>query len=76
MEVDGDFEMIPVSKATGPFLYRCDFRVQSFGYCVGNAMLKISQDVGQVSGKQLCLLDHGRQAAVRRPEIPAVPEAL
>jgi len=39
-------------------------------------MSEVRQDVGQMSGEQLGLVNHGRQPTVRRPEIPAIPESL
>ena len=39
-------------------------------------MLEIGQYIRQMSGDQLRRLNHGWQAAVRRPVIPALPEAL
>ena len=74
MEIDGDLEMVRVAIATGPLLDGGDLRVQTFSNSVGDAMLKVGQHIGQMSGNQLGGLDHGRQAAVGRPEIPALPE--
>lgn len=74
MEIDGDLEIVRVAIATGPLLDGSDLGVQAFSDSVGDAMLKVGQHIGQMSGNQLGGLDHGHQAAVGRPEIPALPE--
>src|SRR3989304_5846957 len=76
MEIDGDFEMVTVAEPASTLLDRGDLGIQSFGHGVSNAMLEIGQHIGQVSGNELGDIDHGLQATVRRPEIPALPEAL
>ena len=76
MEIDGSLEVVPVSEATSAFLYCGDFRVQPFRNSIGDAMSEVGQDVGQMPRQELGLLDHGPQAAMRRPEIPLLPEAL
>ncbi len=76
MEIDGDLEVIAITEPAGTFLNGGDLGIQSFCHGVGDAMLEIGQHVGQVSSNQLGDLDHGRQTAVRGPEIPVSPEAL
>src|ERR1700728_3303906 len=76
MEVDGSLEVIPVSESASAFLYRGDLRIQSFRNSIGDAMSEVGQDVGQMPRQELGLFDHGRQAAMCRPEIPLLPEAL
>lgn len=76
MEIDGDLEVVTVTKPAGTFLNGGDLGIQPPRHGVGDAMLEIGQHIRQVSGNQLGHIDHGRQTAVRGPEIPALPEAL
>ena len=74
MEIDGDLEIVRIAIATGALLNGSDLGVQPFGDGVGYAMREIGEDIRQMPLDQLCNVDHGRQAAVRRPEIPTLPE--
>jgi hypothetical protein len=76
MKVNGDLEIVSIPESAGAFLYCCNFRIQTFRHSVGNAMSEVRQDVGQMSGEQLGLVNHGRQPTVRGPKIPAIPESL
>src|SRR3989338_10527534 len=76
MEVDGDLEMVSIPEPTGAFLYGCNFGVQSLRHGVGYAMLEIGQHIRQVPRNQFRSLDHGGQAAVRRPEKTAPPKTF
>ena len=48
MEVDSGLEVVSISEATGPLLYRSDFRIQPFRNSIGDAMSEVGQDIGQV----------------------------
>ena len=74
MEIDGDLEVVRVAIAAGALLHRGDLGVQSLGNGIGNAMREVSQDVRQMTGDQLGGRDHRRQATMRRPEVPSLPE--
>jgi len=76
MEVDGDLEMVRVAVATGALLDGCDHGVQALRHSVSDAMIEIRHYIGQVASDQLGRLDHGRNPAVRGPEVPTLPETL
>lgn len=76
MEVDSDLEMVTIPEPAGTFLYGCNFGVQSLRHGVGYTMLEIGQHIEQMPRNKFRRLDHGGQAAVCRPEIPALPETL
>src|SRR5215207_1529949 len=76
MEIDGDLEMVGVAVATGALLYRRDLGVQALRHGVSDAMMEIGHYIGQVTSDQLGRLDHGRNPAMRGPEVPTLPETL
>src|SRR5690348_2474282 len=76
MEINGDLEMVRVAVATGALLYGRNLGVQAFGHSVGDAMIEKGHHIGQVTSEQLGCLDDGRNAAMRGPEVPTLPETL
>lgn len=73
MEIDGDLERVEIARTTGALLDGGDLEVQSFCDSVSDAMGKVGQHIRQMTGDKLGRGDHGLQAAVRRPEVPALP---
>lgn len=76
VEIDGDLTMVTISESIGTFLYRGNLGIPPFRHGIGDAMREVGQHIRPVPGNQLGRLDHGRQAAVGRPVIPALPEAF
>ena len=74
MEIDGDLEVVRIAITASALLDGSDLGIQSFRDGVGDAMGKVGQHIWQVASDQLGGVDHRRQAAVRRPEVPALPE--
>jgi len=76
MEVDGDLEVLGIAVAAGALLHGRDLRVQALGDRIADAVAEVGQHVGQVPGNGLGRVDHGRQAAVGGPEVPALPRTV
>ena len=74
MEIDGDLEVVWIAIATGAFLDSSDLGVETLSDGIGDAMSEVGQDIRQMTGNQFGGSNHGCQAAVSRPEVPALPE--
>jgi len=72
MEVDSDFKMFSVPKATGHFLDCLDSRVKSFTHRIGDSMLQVSQNIPQVFTKHPSHLLDGLQPGTNSPGIPGL----
>ena len=64
--------MSPVSKATGHLPDHLDFAVETLSDRIGDAMLKVSQDIGKTPFQGLRRLNYSAEPAVSSPEIPAL----
>ena len=72
MKKDRFTVMFSVSKATGHLLDHLDFAVETLSDRIGDAMLKVSQDIGKTSFQGLRRLNHRPEPTVSSPEIPAL----
>ncbi len=69
MEINGNLEVVRVAIATSALLDSSDLGIESFRNSVGDAMLKISQHIGQMPCNQFGRLDHGCELSMNRPVI-------
>src|SRR5206468_5398106 len=74
VEVDRGLEVLPVAEAAGGVPDPLDLRIQALGGRVGDPVAEVGEDVREVRLEHARLLDHGRQARVRRPEVPVAEE--
>src|SRR5437667_4856223 len=74
VEVDRGLEVLPVAEAAGGVPDPLDLRIQALGGRVGDPVAEVGEDVREVRLEHPRLLDHGRQARVRRPEVPVAEE--
>ena len=74
MEVNSRLEIIEVPEAAGHALDLLNLAVESLAHRVGHRMLVVSQDVVDVPVDRLGRLANRSQPAVRRPEVPPLPE--
>lgn len=71
MKIDRGSVMFPISKAAGHLFNHLDLAVQPLGGSIGDAVLEVGQDIGQVPVQGLCRLHDGRQSRMGRPVIPS-----
>src|SRR5262249_22357044 len=64
VKVDGDLEVLRVAEAAWRLLHPLDHGVDCLEARVGEAVLQVGQEVGQVALDELGDRDHGSQAAV------------
>src|SRR5262249_12443738 len=76
VEVDRNFEMVPVAEAVGRLLEGLDLPGYALAHGVGDPMPEVGQDVRQVALDHLRALEHLRQPAPRRPAVPPLPLRL
>src|SRR5438093_805216 len=74
VEVDRGLEVLPVAEAAGGVPDPLDLRIQALGGRVGDPVAEVGEDVREVRLEHPRLLDLGRQARVRRPEVPVAEE--
>src|SRR3972149_8327707 len=74
VEVDGRLEVLDVPESAGHALDLLNLAVESLAHRVGHRMLEVGQDVVDVPANRLGRLANGLQPAVRRPEVPPLPE--
>ena len=74
VEVDGDLEVLGVAEAAGHALDFLNLAIESLTHRVGHRVLVVGHDVGDVPANRLRRLPNGFQPAVRRPEVPPLPE--
>jgi hypothetical protein len=72
MEIDGGFEIHPITEATGRIFDPLDFGVDAFTGGVGYGMFQISQDIGPMDFQHPGFFDDGFQATMRCPTIPPI----
>ena len=68
MELDRRLEVIGVSETAGGLLDSLDGGVDGFETGVGEPVVEVGQDVGQMALDQLVHLGHGLQPAVSGPQ--------
>ena len=76
MEVDGGDKVPDVAKAVDLLRDRLDFVVDAFDGGVGGAESEEGQDAGEVFLQALGDVNDRARAAVGRPEVPLLKEAL
>ena len=74
VEVDRRLEVLGVAEAAGHALDLLNLAIEPLTHCVGDRMLVVGHDVGDVSADRLRCFPNGFQPAVRRPEVPPFPE--
>src|SRR5262249_9506499 len=75
VKVDGGLEVLRVAEAAGRLLDPLDHRVDRLETRIGEAVLQVGQQIGQVALDQLGDHDHRPQAAVGGAPEPAPEEA-
>src|SRR5215475_7565169 len=75
VRVDGGLEVLRVAEAAGRLLDPLDHRVDRLETRIGEAVLQVGQQIGQVALDQLGDHDHRPQAAVGGAPEPAPEEA-
>jgi len=72
MEVNGCFEVFPVSETAGHLLNRLDGRVQSLTDRISDSMFQVGQNVGQIFAEHAGYLLYRFQRGPYSPSIPGV----
>ena len=62
MEIVRDLEVLAVPEAVGHLLDRLDLGIESFAHRIGDPVLEVRQNLGQVLREHPCLLDHRLQS--------------
>jgi hypothetical protein len=74
VEVDGRLEILEVPESAGHALDLLNLAVEVLAHRVGHRMLVVGQDVVDVPAHRSGGLANRLQPAVRRPEVPPLPE--
>ena len=76
MKEDRDTVLREAAVSAGIGLDELDGRVSCFGHRVGDAMLGVGEESGQMALQGLRGVDNRREARMRGPEVPAGEELL